>query len=544
MNASSGRSIGHAVLLMASVALVMTAGPAEAAWLHPLEGSGDFRFSCDLATFSQDDASYEAVLLVSIPHRELTFVKERGDVAARVLAVATLQGPHGETIEQETSFRLRARDEREAGYLTLHQVFLVTLEDIGFPYGQLSLRIEDLNRRRPGLAALATRQRASSTLVTEWTAPPERAANGLSVGGVVYLAHAPIRLWERSGRAGGAPADGPWDYVNPLRRYGLEAEALQIYFNLEPPFDPGARRHASARDLRLEITSNQLDFALVDTVRLTPSIRAVLAAGQAAAVYWEMDVGGLPPGSYRLGIAPLDTAGRAFLSGFDVMWRLSELAVSPPDLLGEGRTVLHGDALRAFEHATHADRAVMLAEFWRARDPDPEDPFNAVHAEFQRRIAYVRLFLGGFDEFGARDPRGEVYLLLGEPDSILDQPVPANQQELEDARVMVQERYAPERIGSMVRGRDRNDGGQDRGNYTTFGAIPMPYSYMADVNIRAKKTAADVRVFQLWHYDHSGHQLFPNIYSGWTGGLRFLFVDRSGRGDFVLDATNTWLRGE
>jgi hypothetical protein len=34
------------------------------------------------------------------------------------------------------------------------------------------------------------------------------------------------------------------------------------------------------------------------------------------------------------------------------------------------------------------------------------------------------------------------------------------------------------------------------------------------------------------------------MYSGWTGGLRFLFVDRSGKGDFVLDATNTWLRGE
>lgn len=122
-----------------------------------------------------------------------------------------------------------------------------------------------------------------------------------------------------------------------------------------------------------------------------------------------------------------------------------------------------------------------------------------------------------------------------------------NQQELEDARVLVYEPYGPERAGSLTRGgiTGQVEGdGSDRGNFTTQGAIPMPYSYMADIQIRSKKTAADIRVFQLWRYDQSGEQLFANRYSNLSGGLRFLFVDQTGSGDFVLDSSNTRLRGD
>ena len=240
-----------------------------------------------------------------------------------------------------------------------------------------------------------------------------------------------------------------------------------------------------------------------------------------------MDAAGLPPGSYRLGIAPIDTAGHGFLSSFDVVWRLHSLSRRPGDLLGEGRTVLRGKALREFEAATNADREVMLAAFWKDLDPSPEDPYNEIYSEFQRRVDYVRLVLGGFDEFGARDPRGRVYMYLGQPDNIVQEPVPMNERELEDARVMVYERYAPERAGT-----------------TAKSIIGMPFSHVANAEIRAKKTAASVRVFQLWRYDHAGKQLFPNFYSDMGGGLRFLFVDRSGLGDFVLDASNTMLRGD
>lgn len=532
------------LILVLLAALAIGAGRSVAAWLRPLEGDGNFRFTCDLVSLPRPDGTNDVVALVAVRHRELTFVSEAGTVRARLRATAALRSPDGREVTLETSVRLVARNESEAGSPTLHQVFTMALREVDFSAGEFQLTLEDLNRQRPGLAYLGTQARASARLVADWYAPPPGEPSGLSVGDAIFLAHAPIRLWEEAGRGTAAPAAGPWDYANPPRRYGLEAEAVQVYFVLEPPAAVEDRRRAATRDLRLEVVSERLDLALVDTLRLTPAVRASLGAGNAAAVYWEMDAGGLPPGSYRLGIAPLDTAGRALLTGFDVVWRLEQVARDPRLLAGEGRTVFYGDDLRRFESATDADREALLAAFWRELDPSPDDPYNEAYAEFQRRVAYVRLFLGGFDEAGARDPRGHVYLLLGEPSSVLEEPVPMNHHELEDARVLVYERYGPQRSGSLVRGGGLLSEGVRGGNVTTLGSIPMPYSYLADVNIRAKKTAADTRVFQLWRYDDAGQQLFPNIYSGKGGGLRFLFLDRTGRGDFVLDSTNTRLLGD
>lgn len=530
-------------LLVALLACLL-AVPVTAAWLRPVEGDGNFRFTCDLVTLDRADGRLDAVIMVALRHREVTFVDEAGIQRARVRSTAVLRGPDGAEFTAEATTRLTARNESEAGSPTLRQVFTLALREIPFRHGTLTLTIEDLNRRRPGLAYLATGERAMAQTLADWYAPPNRERHGLSVGDAIYLAHAPIRSWERTGRELRSGADGPWDYVNPLRRYGLEAESLQIYFTVKAPLLVADRRRAAACDLRLEIINDDLDFALVDTLRLAPPIRESLQAGRPAAVYWEMDVGGLPPGSYRLGIAPLDTAGRGLLTGFDVVWRLAQLARDPRELLGEGRTVFRGEQLAAFEVATPAEREVMLERFWHEHDPTPGEPYNEAYAEFQRRVAYVQVFLGGFDEHGARDPRGTVYLLLGEPESIREEPVPMNHQDLEDARVLVYERYAPERLGSSTRAADPGIGNPQGVNLTTEGAIPMPYSYRADVNIRSRKTAADSRVFQLWRYDLAGEPLFENQYSSHAGGLRFLFVDRNGLGDFVLDSTNAWIMGD
>ena len=534
------------LLLVAGLFLLSAglAAPAGAAWLRPVEGSGNFQFTCDLVNLPREDGLVDVVITVGLRHREITFENDAGMQRARVRAVATLRGPEGAEVTAETTVRLSARNESEAGSPTLHQVFSLALREVPFRHGEFELVLEDLNRRRPGLAYLATDFKAYSQAVSDWFAPPAREPRGLAVGDAVFLTHAPIRSWEQTGRGVLGAADGPWDYSNPLRRYGLEAEALQVYFSLEPPALAADRRRAASKDLRLEVVSEHLDFALVDTVRLTPTIRATLAAGRSAAVYWEMDVGGLPPGSFRLGIAPIDTTGRGLLTGFDVVWRLAQLARNPRQVLGEGRTVFHGEALQTFEMATQTEQELMLETFWKDHDQTPEEPYNPAYAEFQRRISYVTIFLGGFDEHGALDPRGEVYLLLGEPDSFREEPVPMNHQDLEDARIMVYERYAPERTGSGSRAFDGALGNPTQGNVAFQGPIAMPYSYLADVNIRSKKTAVDSRVFQLWRYDQAGKSLFENQYSDLGGGLRFLFVDKHGMGTFVLDATNAWIMGD
>ncbi|HOX26745.1 MAG TPA: GWxTD domain-containing protein [Candidatus Krumholzibacteria bacterium] len=535
--------------LATAILALSLAGVASAGWLRPVEGAGNFYSTCDLVTLPNAGEGIDVVALVRVPHREVTFENEAGSYRARLRATATLVAPTGEEVTTQSTLRLTARSEAEAGSPTLSQVFTVVLAEVPFTSGRFSLQLEDLNRRRPGLVYLGTGERAFSLAAADWDAPPGRPSRGLSIGDAVYLAHAPIRAWSATGRPAvpGQGAGGPWDFINPARRYGLEAEALQVYFTVAPPELVEDRRRASARDLRLEIVSDHLDFGLVDTLSLTDPVRAALAAGNPAAVYWEMNAAGLPPGSFRLGIAPLDSVGRGLLTGFDVVWSLQQLARRTEDLLGEGRTVLSAEQLERFEAAPRVEQEAMLDEFWDALDPTPEDPYNEAYVEFRSRVAHVRAYYGGFDDQGAVDARGRIYLLLGAPDGIREEPVPMNEKDLEDARVLVYERYAPERLGSTVKSGDPHlhEGfSVMRGNYTVIGAIPMPYSYMADVDIRAHKTAADTRTFQLWQYDDAGRQLFPNQYSDHGGGLRFLFVDRTGQGEFVLESDNVRLMGD
>ncbi len=535
--------VGSLVVILA----LLVVKPASAGWLRPVAGAGNFHLTCDLVTLPRADGRQDVVVLLAVPNAEVTFESESGRPRGRLRATATITALDGRRFREIQELVLTARDDEDARSATLVQSAAVVIGDVDAVGGTFDLLVEDLNRRRPGFAFLGTEHKAMSTASADWYAPPARAPHGLAVGDAIFLAHAPIGVWERNGRPAVPGAEGPWDYVNPSRRYGLEAERLQIYFTVEPPALAADRRRAAGRDLRVEIASSHLDFSLVDTLRLAPSVREALAEGRPAAIYWDVDAGGLPPGAFRLGIAPLDTAGRGLLTGFDMVWSMGRLTRDVDDLLGEGRTVLMNSDLEAFEAAPLVEKEQIVAEFWRALDPTPEDSYNEIYAEFRRRVAAVDAYFGGWGADGAADPRGRIYLLLGEPDSIREEAVPLNEQDLNDARIMVYERYAPERLGNSVKGSSiyGTDGEftTERANMGT-GVIPMPYSYMADTNIRANVTAVDTRTFVLWRYDGGGDHLFPNSYEGQGQGLRFLFVDKFGNGEYVIDSDNTRLMGD
>ena len=42
------------------IAAMLPAGPAEAGWLRPLTGAGNFYFHCDLVTLSRDDGTHDS----------------------------------------------------------------------------------------------------------------------------------------------------------------------------------------------------------------------------------------------------------------------------------------------------------------------------------------------------------------------------------------------------------------------------------------------------------------------------------------------------
>jgi GWxTD domain-containing protein len=164
-----------------------------------------------------------------------------------------------------------------------------------------------------------------------------------------------------------------------------------------------------------------------------------------------------------------------------------------------------------------------MERFWARHDPDPETPINEGRLEFRRRVTVVRERLGGFNAGGARDPRGQVYLLLGGPDEVSRQVLPINETDQEEAKVRVFDNYAPEREGTwMKRPGDR----------------PEVSKQSARELAATLQGTRKEKGYELWVYDNAGRSLFPHPYSHQSLGLRFLFVDRTGTGVWILESTN------
>ena len=155
----------------------------------------------------------------------------------------------------------------------------------------------------------------------------------------------------------------------------------------------------------------------------------------------------------------------------------------------------------------------------------------------------MRKFLGGFGQFGANDERGEVFLLMGPADEVQFHHMPMNFRDQDDARIKVYNRITPDREGTEAKGGNL-DGTQGLDPYQDFGGIPMPYSRRAESRRMTQIFSPTHNfAFELWKYDDVGNTLFPNRFSRKGAGQRFLFVDRTGSGDYSLESSNV-LQGE
>ncbi len=137
-----------------------------------------------------------------------------------------------------------------------------------------------------------------------------------------------------------------------------------------------------------------------------------------------------------------------------------------------------------------------------------------------------------------------MFILLGPPDEVQSKRLPMNERDQDDARIKVFKRFAPDREGSWAKGSSRERTSQPRDPYDTDGGLPMPSSLFAAKNLNSRRYSASHNfAFELWKYDNGGRPLFVNRYSRKGMGQRFLFVDRTGTGDYYLESSNL-IQGE
>jgi len=514
------------------------------AMLHPLDGAGNFHAYVDVVNRWVTEDRLDVLVLVEVTNGDLKCKEEKGGFVGRMRLEVQLESSDGQVITLKRHVRTSALSEVEASSTTLFQVFGLVLEDVPFRSGRLNCQIYDVNRHRPGILNKARKRNTRSECSTAWAAEEgPRTPDGIALEDPLFLAHAPFEDWNPESTAEASGTDG-WlhDYTHPSRRYGLEQDRLQIFQPVWPKAG-GIAMDEESLGLRVQVISLGMEYVINDTIRFDRRGRAALAAGRPAALFYELDVNLLPEGAYRMSLAPLGGQGRGSLVDFDVVWRLEALGRHRGQILGEARTVMAGKELKEFLAASPAEQEKLLDDFWDRLNPDPESPVNEVYLEFQYRLAYVRNFLGGFGSNGANDERGEVFLLMGPADEVQLHHMPMNFRDQDDARIKVYNRFAPDREGSVAKGGNIGDP-QSIDPYQDRGGIPMPYSRRAESQRMTQVSSPTHNfAFELWKYDNVGNTLFPNRFSLKGMGQRFLFVDRTGSGEYSLESSNV-LQGE
>jgi len=526
------------------LSLLVPSGGALGGLVRPLEGGGNFHSYFEVINRWQDDGTLDVLVLVELSNSDLTYKKENRGLVGRIRLDVVLDPLEGETITVSRPFRTAALASGEAESPTLNQVFGLILRDVPVREGKLNLHVYDVNKFREGGWNKYKRRMNRSEVSTRWYAEDSpRHSAGVALGDPLFLFLAPLKQWDPSLKAH-TKSDGGYlhDYMHPSRRYGIEQDKLQLFIPVWPP-EGGLSFEGDEYELAIQITSMEMDFAINDTIQFDQKGLLALEAGRSSGLFYELDVNLLPQGAYRLTIVPLGGQGRGLSSGFDVIWRLDSLARYRDLQSAEGHLVFRGGDLQKFKAASPAGRENLLEEFWDSINPDPENPVNMVYLEFQSRMAYVQRFLGGFNSQGPLDDRGLVYVLLGEPDEVQRQGIPMNFRDQDDAQIKVFQRYAPDRSGVAAKG-SSTAAGQTINPYANEGGIPMPYSERAQSQIKSRAGSATHNFgFEFWKYDQNGYALFDNQFSRSAMGSRFLFLDRSGSGDYYLESSNL-IQGE
>jgi GWxTD domain-containing protein len=65
-----------------------------------------------------------------------------------------------------------------------------------------------------------------------------------------------------------------------------------------------------------------------------------------------------------------------------------------------------------------AVREAFVVDFWKRRDPTPNDERNEFRDEFEARAAFADYYFGSYDTRGSLSDRGKVFVLLGKPGAV------------------------------------------------------------------------------------------------------------------------------
>ena len=466
-----------------------------------LIGRGDFDIYVDVASLPARSGGAMQLLQIAVPTKELQYSKRDGLYEAGIRVTVDIRAG------DESVFRnaVELRDSR-SGPPAVKDLssFLCRVDSCSLDPGlyALTVKVEDLGRPKKTLLGLVRKSYAASIVEKapiEVVAPPP---GSLAIGD-------PILVWSIDRDGGVIP--------NPMRIYGLRKDTLAVLAHVALP--PSSR--ADSISVRIAVTKPM--GAVVEERRI------VLPIGDGRAAFVEsFDLATYEAGDYRVLIEAEAGEGQFASAGgeFTVAWELLNWQRPVRDMLVEARFVLEEEAYARFADMTLGEQEAHLKNVWKSIDPTPQTAVNEAYEAFLARVRYADGHYGVFQR-GAVSDRGTVYVRFGPPDEIIVRPVPKNRADL---------------ISGMERVRDEYEivleGTWSDGNAMLRDLQPR-IVYQEQQRATRGNIGGDTGSFEIWSYNIKGEPLFPGD-KGMTrkSGLRFLFLDSDGYGDYDLVGTS------
>lgn len=458
----------------------------------PVEGKGDIDFQADCASFLGPQNTIEEEFYVKVRSNQLNFEKRDKKIEAHVLLTVAYVNELGDVYETRT--REFTPGLEDAPARDDSNLFMVRYPITGAAR-KVEITLEDLRARRRGILYLFTKERKKGMAEAD-------IAVSAPLPGTLSMSDIQLAWSISPSKPGGTAsfAKSGFDVIpNPSRSYGLRRETLFAYFEVYDQTELAVKSDKVFYNIALSLLNSEREVVLSDTEKVVSSSRQWIHTAA-------MDLSELSAGNYwfRTEIWQRDGQDRILREKeFSVLWYDASWRKSDRDVLDEASLFLDDKQFKEFKKMNTGERERFLEDFWKRLDPTPQTATNEVREEFDRRIAYANEQFSFFTK-GMLSDRGRVYVKYGEPDIIEKQVVPTSGDAadllLSESPVMdnIQRRNTPKQVGN------------------------------------------DKRSYEIWIYNMRGNPLFPEQERPMTQtlGMKFLFVDDSGTGNFLLESSS------
>lgn len=464
--------------------------------VFPLEARGNIMFQADAARFRGPDGPIVEVA-ISVPRDSLLAENDSAKLSVEIEPLDRRKRSLGRF---RTEVRLPPAAPREEGGFPVPRGWLrLSPRWVEGTVG-LRVRVEDLDRRKRGLLDQLRDKRLDGELAARIVPEGEPETPGRLSD--LLFAWGPSATVDAGDASGGLRGVRARLEPNPYRYYGLFQPLLTVYWERYP----GGGDQAGA------VVETRRVLQLPDTLVVAAERETLAASAEATWTLRRYNLSTLPGGAYRMEVTlhSLDGTGGplARVAGaFQVIWEERSWLRSEAELLDIARVILPSPQFEQFERLDRGGQETFFRDFWDRHVAGESGAVNSLERVFEERRAHADLFFRG-QRAGMLSDRGRVFIRLGPADEVRAELNPHDDQLLW--------RTLPE---EMATGGETGD--------------------EASTRLSKRRTPLDNRAYEVWQYTTRGDPLLPEyITPGQRLGLKFIFVDELGTGDYTLVYTN------